>query len=197
MVVLGLPPAGAAPVPLGLQQGDVILTSPITPSMVDGVIFSAQQLVYPLDDAAWTHAAIYVGNGMVVDAQPVHNVAVRTFQNLIAGCHFRVLRLQGIGPQMQWDVCHAALGLQGKYGYLAAITDGLIQNAPLPSHWKQLVATVASSARGRDHFYCSQLVNEAYVAAAQVSVVSGRSYVPLPAAFSASGLFADMQVRWI
>lgn len=195
MVVLGPPSVQQGPVPAGLQAGDVVLMSPVQPTVAQNTIYSAQYLTYPDYDAAFTHVAVYVGNDTVIDSTPAHNIADRAFPVAAANSYTRALRLKGIGPATQHDFCSEAYLLRGQYNYVGAIADALIRNAPLPAHWKKMLADLAAaSADGT--YYCSQYVNEVYVRAINISVVDRRTFVPLPAAFSESRLFEDVAIHW-
>lgn len=196
MHVLGPSGLGQGPSPSGLERGDIILTAPVTPVALDGLIYAAQHLAYPDYDAAFTHAALYLGNDTIIDSMPGQPIAAKPITAAIDGCVFRALRLKGIGPAKQWDVCNAALALTGHYGYVRAAADWLVQNALLPGHWKQMLAKLVAAFGSAGYYYCSQYVNEAYNRGIQVTVVGGRSFVPLPSAFSASQLFEDVDIRW-
>ena len=194
MTVLAPASIGQGPIPHGIEAGDVILTAPQQPDALDGLIFAAQQFAFPVADAAFTHAAVYVANGTIADSMPGRLITSRPFADLTRNSFFRVLRLKGIGPAAQWDVSNAAINLQGGYSFVQAAADALVQVSPLPSHWKQMLAELFKLRN--DYYYCSQYVNEVYLAGIQVTVVDRRSFVPLPAAFSVSPLFEDVQVHW-
>lgn len=199
MTVLSPAAAGSGPVPHGLQLADLILVAPVNPQPLDGLIVSGQSLIYPSDDAAFVHVGIYDGNGGIFDATPAHDVAHRPFHDFSAGCYLRALRVRGIGPGVQWDVCAAAQRLTGRYNYVGAVADTLIAAMPwLQAHWKQALG-LASSAHfnSKQLRYCGQFVNEALIQGAMgLSVMDAKSFVPLPAAFSASPLFDEVLIHW-
>jgi hypothetical protein len=183
-------------IPKGLELGDVILVSPVQPKKTDGLIFTAQRLAFPEYDAAFVHAAIYIGGDHVVDAIPGADVGIRSLDTITIGNNIRALRLIGIGPAKQWDIADAAQDLSGKYNYVKAAADAIIQASPLPAHWKSMLADIGKTPDGADYYYCSHAVAEVYAKVLQVPVLDRKSFVPLPAAFSASPHFADAILTW-
>lgn len=200
MHVLGPAPHGKGPIPTGLLEGDIILMAPVAPTRAQNVIFSAQQLAFPLEDSAFTHVGIYVGviqgQPTVVDATPSHQIQARPFDQAVAGCYFRALRYTSIGAAKRWDICYEAAQLIGRYNFVAAIADGFIQGLPFPLHWKQALAKLTHPNGRIDTLYCGQLVDVVYGAAIGVSVIDQRTVVPLPAAFSASPRFQGVPLHW-
>lgn len=191
-------------VPSGLQIGDIIMYCPAQPNAKQILIQSAQREAFAEEHAWFTHIALYVGDGNVVDSISVTGISMRPLWTLTEDGYVRIRRVKGIRPNQQRAVSVAAQQTRSKYAKIAALAEGMrMMGIPIPERWERLlgISTYQKGKEGNgvsEHIlYCGQLVDIVYLKVLNLSVVDGDVIAPVPAAFSANNaLFEDVVAHW-
>lgn len=186
-------------VPPGLEIGDIVLYSPVRPSAKQILIQSAQGRCFGEEHARYTHVALYVGDGDVVDSIS-EGIGVRPLSTLTSDGRVRVRRLKGIQPHQQRAICVEAKAMSGKYAKVTALADGLrMLGVTVPPSWAQLLSDSTYPGRTSNEtelghvLYCGQLVDLIYLKVRNATIVSDDVFAPVPAGFSADDrLFDDV-----
>lgn len=139
----------------------------------------------------WTHAAIYVGDGMVIDATPRQPIMRRSVWAYCQDRPIAVRRLragpQVTGAQVQ-SIATAAEGfLQLPYSMWRVVID------KLKPRWFSSQTQRGSGQR----LYCSTLVARAVVEATEIDLASEAAHRPLyPAVLWSHPLLDPVHVEW-
>jgi hypothetical protein len=111
--------------------GDVLLYAPDSYAFRQRLISTGQRFHFPSEHACWTHCALYVGGGYVVDSVGASGVDKRSIETLTQDGHIRVRRLKSIRGVDQQDLANAANGWIGAgYATFKAILAGLTPYFP-------------------------------------------------------------------
>lgn len=178
---------------LNAQPGDLILYCPDTPNLKQRLILAGQRLAFTREHACFTHIALVVDEGRIIDSVSNGGVAERDLSTLSKDGWLRVRRPKDITPAQREAVCRLARNTADEkrpYNGLRALVDGLrldVNRKP----WKTMLA----NPNLEDAFYCGELVDAIYLAERGDTVVDGAK-APLPAAFSASELFEDVKAEY-
>lgn len=179
-----------------LMAGDVVLFSGA--GFVPWAIRSAQ-LVAQFDPshAVWTHAALYVGKGTLVEAVPVHGVRVAPLVEATFGRTLLVRRRRKtadgaseLSMEQRYTVVIDALA-QIKRGYSLGLVPALAWNAlrqtlgrPVPGHVAGVVI-------------CSNIISRAYMTALQLALSAATTDVTWPADLSFCEELDDIPIGWV
>jgi hypothetical protein len=191
-----LPPAvrafGFIPTFEYLRPGDVLLVSAIKPPLISRAIVKIQTRA-GFDDAhaQWHHAAVYVGNHMVCEAQ-LWGVKTSSIFKYAAGKHkLRFRRPSGLD---ELSSCKLALSasLKLKYGY----------------NWRSIFALLTQANTGWTHgsnkprplgyraTICSQLYADAYGVVTETTLDSRAESGVAPAHLSINRTLHDIPMKW-
>lgn len=190
---------GRIAAPSGLQKGDVLLFTPELPNGAQNTIVVAQEMVSSRVHASFTHVGLYMGNGDVYDATPWGGVALRHFNEVMPKPGWvRARRMMGITPLQQDAVCQQATQLHGNYALLQAFVDTVLLAATTryASAVQLLTKQTPTPFHPKRAFYCSSLVQEAYVQGINVSLIAAGSPAALPCTLSAANGFAEVQIHF-
>jgi hypothetical protein len=183
-----------------LAPGDLVLTSELEPDKISSLIVGVQkQGGYHHDDARWTHAAMYVGDGTsVVEAtfdsvREGGDVRLTNLDEYCKGQHMlRFRRSRYIhDTQLGWKVCVRAFSrLKRPYSFAAAARlwfDVVIRGGGFFDDKERPVSKAV---------ICSTLYADSYNEATRrlLGEVSG---VCVPAWLSCSDEFEDVQPEWL
>jgi hypothetical protein len=183
-----------------LRAGDLMLSCPIAPDKVSRMISAVQTAGgYSNDDARWTHAAMYVGDGASVieatfDTILDGSVRLTSLDDYSQGFHIIRFRRPKyvLDERHGWRVCVRALARLGaSYDFLDALR-----------MWYQVRIrrkTLAATMRLQDcptATVCSTLYADAYNEATgrRLGEIYGSC---VPAWLSLSDQFEDVQTSWI
>lgn len=175
-----------------LLSGDIILFCDTENSKSSNAINSAQKTIagYSKTDSKWTHAAIYMDNGKLIEAVPRKGVTIADIHDSIPGCLLRVRRNPHLEELQRLRIVIAAMSQLGKpYGMQYAIS--MLGKFATPSTW-------SLGRQGVHSNICSNLCNRAYIEGAQIFPASTENLdqVP-PALLSATNSLKDVRVRWL
>lgn len=182
---------GKIPDPAQLSPGDLILFEKLKPTLFGRWIAKAQLAGGGASgDARWTHAAIYVGEGNVVEAN-LTGVEFGPMWKYLGDYRLRVRRIPALGDADKLRFCIQAMSsLRMRYSLWRAVVAGW---TALFGFWNQ--SAVLSNSRG---VVCSKLFSDTYTIVLRRIVVDGPlPAVTTPAHLSATTLLDDVAVRWL
>lgn len=159
------------------------------PSLVSKLIIKAQESSFALEHARWHHAAVYVGDGFLCEANIFSGVQYRPIHDYVGKHCIRVRRDPTLAPGEGFKLAVRALThLRETYGVLTALGLGL---KALRGFWRP--TTLALDSQG---VICSRLYALAYMAATGriISDTDGRPI--LPADLSLTDNLLDVTVCW-
>jgi len=184
-----------------LKPGDLLLTRDLKPEWTGRVIVSVQELGgYASQDARWSHAAMYLGDGA--------HVVEATFDSIVEGGNVRVTSLDEYAkgeaalrfrrPKHlesdieRWKLCvNAMMQLKKPYNFATAVQMWLRVAVRGGGFFDQDQDRGASEA-----VICSTLYADAYNKATRRSL-GETSGACVPAWLSASDQFDDVTVGWL
>lgn len=182
---------GFVPDIAALIPGDLLLVASVHPTNLSQRICAAQaQGGIAAVDAAWSHAAVYIGDAVVVDAQPWWGVRVNSLYDLVPARKILVRRDPTLTATEGFRVAIRALTRLGR--------DYSIWQAPrlfvraLAGFWRP-----NTSVRVNRALVCSTLYSDAYVEVTQRLVYPGRISEVWPGHLSATQRLTDVPVSWI
>jgi hypothetical protein len=184
-----------------LSPGDLLLSRDLVPDKISSLITGVQRDGgYHVDDAKWTHAAMYVGDGA--------SVVEATFDSLLGGGNVRLTSLDDYCQGLQslrfrrskyisddregWRVCVRAMSRLGKpYDFMEAVLMWFNVIFRGQGFFSSEMRRPTSAA-----VICSMLYADSYNEATRRSLgeVSG---VCVPAWLSTSDEFNDVQAEWL
>lgn len=171
--------------------GDLLLfRKSENPSRVSKLIVKAQESSFDLEHARWHHAAVYVGDGFLCEANIFPGVQYRPIHDYVGKHCIRVRRdptlAQGEGFKL---AIRSLTRLRETYGILTAFGLGL---KALRGFWHP--TTLALDSQG---VICSRLYELAYMAATGriISDTGGRPIIP--ADLSLTDNLKDVSVYWL
>jgi hypothetical protein len=142
------------------------------------------------DDAKWHHAAVYIGEFQICEAQVSGGVRRTYLYDYVRTHELRVRRDLALTDAEQWKVVVSVLSkLQSSYGSMAALrlwwqsTHGFWH--PVQSY---------GDARA---IICSQLYADAHALVTGRLLMQGRIGLPTPADLSLTSVLTDVQVDWV
>ena len=180
------------PSPQDIEEGDLILFHALNPWWGSKQIIRAQKMYFAPEDAMWHHAAVYIGNLEVCEAQVgigVQKVSLASYlsNNARQGHLLRVRRSpRHIGSERK-VIAEKALSKLGKrYDTSTALLQGL-------GMWTG--TRIGARARNiRKAGTCALLYSYAYFRAFHSEVTDEKFIVP--AALSSTDQLVDVAVRW-
>lgn len=205
----------------GWLPGDVILVCETDPSVFAEMIRIAQssgyETRYGLAHGRWQHAAIYLGNYLVCEADiKTLRVRVRPLYPYVGRYLIRVRRATGLDDAQRQDIVDyvlAATGLRYNWQAMAAMSVSTTKKVVMTAiqdewaKWRrkvgELLDTMNVRERGfgeaefQDAYFCSELFAHAYYFATQnwpTEEPEGTEIVP--ATLSASTKLKDIDIAW-
>ncbi|MCH7693776.1 MAG: hypothetical protein IID50_10070 [Proteobacteria bacterium] len=160
------------------------------PSLVSKLIIKAQESSFDFEHARWHHAAVYVGDGFLCEANIFPGVQYRPIHDYVGKHCIRVRRDFALAEGEGFKLAIRSLTrLRETYGVLTALGLGL---KALRGFW--LPTTLALDSQG---VICSRLYDIAYMAATgrTISYTGGRPIIP--ADLSLTGNLEDVPVYWL
>lgn len=174
------------------QYGDVVLYAPKDPDLYDMAIMEFQGKSLDPHHASWTHVGIYVGDGEVCESVPDAGVGSRSLAEWFEDGEVRVRRLRGVSAAGQVRIMKDALTwCRVPYSFSKAALAASFNQLP---DWMR--EKLKERELGDDAMYCAELVERAYVSAVDVSVRTDELPLVVPASYSMSPFFEEVDVGW-
>lgn len=187
--VLTWPTTAAIPNFSDWQAGDLVIVksdgSPMA-QVIEGVQGSLRSSSAPVGDPAWTHVALYVDQGLLIESAPKHGIRYCPVHEYARDRELRVRRLlRGSTPATPAEgaslVREASRYFEQGYSYWGIVRHLFMQMA-LPN---------------ADEFFCSSYVAVVYTNALKVVLEHQVWHRPLlPATLVNHSAFADLDVEW-
>jgi len=170
------------------EPGDLLLFSPKAPSMASRYILQDQQEYFGEPDARWTHAAVYIFDGMIIEATPRNGTALAFLHRYLPTHDILVRRHMTITPvQLTHIVFHAFKRIQAGYP-LIPLAFYLIRG------WTYTIRPFDP----KNYNICSELFHKACMAATRMALqgcpVDG---LTKPAHLSATPSLSDVDIHWM
>ena len=151
-----------------LQPGDIINMTPHKPegakkSLPAAVFDKAFTALSETAQGSYTHTAIYVGGGKIVESRVKEGVTLKSLDSMLKDKSFVIMRPKGVSKQDRMRAAVFAKAQVGKeYDSTALAVAGAGQ--VLPKSVAQLSGHLADDAlrKGRDKWQCSELIGAAY-----------------------------------
>lgn len=174
------------------KPGDLLLVSSIVPDLAAKQIIEAQvRGGFIPDDARWQHAAVYLGDGYVIEAT-LHGVQYVPIFPYLGNHRLRLRRPLGLSDEDRWRIAiQAAVRANERYGVRSIFRLYLQSFRGL---WRTKVSALKAQSRS---IICSQLYSDSY------STITGRlltrtiAVTITPAALSQSDAFEDVPLFWM
>ena len=177
-----------------LRPGDVLLVSDTREPFISRQITAVQRKA-GFDDwhSQWHHAAVYVGNNLICEAQRKGVQAVPIFRYLTGKHRLRVRRDPNIDELVGYKLALAA-ALKLKYRYSLASVVQLYFQA---KSWGWNGSSGAPRVVSDRATICSQLFADAYGVATEKTLDIKASPAVSPAHLSTNKTLADVHINWL
>jgi hypothetical protein len=178
------------------KAGDLILSRSVSPGFVDNRIASSQGTAgFASEHARWTHAAVYLYEDFIVEADPWRGVHSRSFYLDVPSNIFRVRRRPDLTDEQRYQIALCALRMLGfRYDFGRALSLGLraLKVLLLRTPWYRYRET------RRATFICSTVFFDAHTEITR-HLFAGCpvSDVVMPAHLSATPDLEDIFVPWL
>jgi len=176
-----------------LLPGDLLLFHHTRPPFVSRSIIKAQlNGGHHADDAKWHHAAVYIGNLMICEAQISGGVQLAFLYEKYIGKHeIRIRRDQNLNSAQRYDiVINALFRLRTRYSF-RSIARLLIGSQR--GFWRHPFQSFGDA----QSTICSQLYADAYALTTNHLIVQKGIGLSTPADLSLTPQLSDIQVNWL
>lgn len=174
-----------------LSLGDVIIVNEIGFKLSTSLFIKlANFLKNGYRDRGWTHSALYIGDGNIIEAFPT-GIVVRSFKDAyLQGTHnFLILRHKNCSREKLEQVVKYCLSEKGKKYDTRGIIYFLVLNLiPRQLHFILKINSWAEKFNEKDKFFCSELVSKGYQEGG-LYCFEEESYKIMPADFNNRLLF--------
>lgn len=180
------------------QPADVLLFGAANGGWVSRQIALAQEQVFASDAAAWSHAALHVGDGLLVEAvarDPGTVVASSIVDH--PGAERAVVRLYcaELNDEDRGRIVEEAYGLVGvPYGRRTAVELGLRLWFDIPEVMRAAAASPGQEEAVRSALVCSEVILRAYIGGAGITPAPHTLHPRVPAALASSPRFTHRPV---
>jgi hypothetical protein len=170
---------------------DLLLVSSLTPDATTRQIINAQERGgYGSEDARWQHAAVYIGEGYVVEAT-LHGVRYAPIYAYLGSHRLRVRRSSGISNDDRWRIAiQASVRSNERYAFQSIL--GLFALS-FVGFWKPRRGFQIAEAKS---VICSQLYADSYSRVTGKLVTQPLAGKITPAALSSSAALDDVDLAW-
>ena len=174
------------------KPADLLLVSSVVPDAVTKQIISTQgRSGFSSDDARWQHAAVYLGDGYVMEAT-THGVQYSPIYAYLGKHRLRLRRPVGLtNEEARWRIAlQAAVRANEKYHFATILR---IYYRSFRGRWGSPITSFRAQSRA---LICSQLYSDSYSAVTGLLLTQTVADVITPAALSASDKFEDVPLYW-
>lgn len=173
------------------RPADLLLVASLTPDAAVRQIVSAQARGgYAPEDARWQHAAVYIGEGYVVEAT-LHGVHYAPIYPYLGGHCLRLRRPLDLSDDDRWRIAiQASVRSNERYAMQSILR---LFRLSFGGYWRRQRGFAVAHAKS---VICSQLYADAYSRVTGRLVTPPVAGIPTPAALSASTAFEDVDLTW-
>ncbi len=173
------------------RPADLLLVASINLDSTARQIVSAQKRGgYAAEDSQWHHAAVYIGEGYVMEAT-LHGVRYAPIYPYLGGHGLRLRRPIDLSDDDRWRIAiQACVRSNERYAVPAILR---LFRLSFGGYWKRHRGFPLAHAKS---VICSQLYADAYSRVTGRLVTPPLAGIPTPAALSASAAFKDVDLTW-
>jgi len=173
------------------RPADLLLVASIAPDTSVRQIVSAQARGgYAPEDARWQHAAVYIGEGYVVEAT-LGGVRYAPIYPYLGGYCLRLRRPLHLSEEERWRIAiQASVRCNERYALQSILRLFRLSFGGYWTRQREFAIAYAKSV------ICSQLYADAYSRVTGRLVTPPVAGIPTPAALSASTAFEDVDLSW-
>ena len=173
------------------RPADLLLVASITPDAAVQQIVSAQARGgYAPEDARWQHAAVYIGEGYVMEAT-LRRVRYAPIYPYLGGHSLRLRRPLDLSDDDRWKIAiQASVRSNERYAWQSIVR---LLRLSFDGYWTRQRGFPIGHAKS---VICSQLYADAYSRVTGRLVTRPVAGIPTPAALSASAAFEDVDLAW-
>ena len=174
------------------EPGDLILSCSVVPGFIERRIVRAQiNAGFGADDSRWTHAAVYLYEDFIAEADPWQGVRSRSLYSDVPGSFFMVRRRPGLTNAERYKIALCAQRMLGmRYDLGAALSLGL--QARLSAMWNRYWVQ-----RMKRVTICSQVFYDAHAEITRHFLDGCSTDVVMPGHLSATTDLDDILVPWL
>jgi hypothetical protein len=183
---------GFLPHEADMRAGDLVLVAPRRPAWHQKRIVEVQAGSYDVASAAYTHAAVYLGDFQICEAV-LNGVRVHSILDYLVEYRLLVRRLATVDDHTGYRIAIRAIQRLRRRYSLALIVQ-IAWQAFRGLHRGRLPGLMDRFAAGVPTI-CSALCVESIAEATQL-IVKIQNGVPLPADLAATSKMVDVNVRW-
>jgi hypothetical protein len=173
------------------RPADLLLVASIAPDAAVRQIVSAQARGgYAPEDARWQHAAVYIGEGYVVEAT-LHGVRYAPIYPYLGAHCLRLRRPLNLSDDDRWKIAiQASVRSNERYAMQSILR---LLRLSFEGYWTRQRGFPITHAKS---VICSQLYTDAYSRVTGRLVTPPVAGIPTPAALSSSNAFEDVDLTW-
>lgn len=184
-----------------MQEGDILLTSTRFRGVKD-LSSAAIRLVnfmrYGFNRRDWTHVAVYIGDGKIVEAMPGEMIKPKSLEQTYLtreDCTIKLVRRLEVSAEKRKKIADACKSLGNEKSYdFTALLYFLIANI-LPKDHKLLEAeNLGNAFNAEDKYFCSELVAEG-LRQAEIYCFEKEPHQIMPAQFDDPESFVTIGVQ--
>jgi hypothetical protein len=166
--------------------------SSLEPDAISEQIIQAQMRGgFSAEDARWQHAAVYLGEGYVIEAT-LYGVRYAPIYPYLGKHRLRVRRPRGLKSDQHWRIAiQAAVQANQKYAIQSILS---LYARSFKGLWTRQGSGVIRAQR--TSVICSQLYSDSYSSVTGQLLTRTVADTITPAALSASSAFADVDIAW-
>lgn len=176
-----------------IKVGDLILVSPRNPDVVQRMIQKNQGDSYSVEDAIWTHAAVYIGNGSLCEAT-ISGVKEADIYKYLEKYLVKIRRSPIEDQDLQVQIAIGMLRRLGQRYSISTIIGFILDKAR--GSWIQKNA-YPSAMLEKKSCTCSRAYYDAYFEATGHSPLNSDRNRVSPADLSNSNRLTDVSVGWV
>jgi hypothetical protein len=178
------------------EPGDLVLSCSIKPDWIEKQIISTQlNAGFGEDDSRWTHAAVFLYEDFIVEADPKRGVRTRSLYSDIPDSLLRVRRRLGLLPAERYKIALCAQRMLGmRYGFRAALSLG----------WQVRISEMWDRCWNRrkkiweeEAAICSQVFHDAHAEITRNRLANCPLAYVMPAHLSATSDLDDIGIPWL
>ena len=174
------------------KPADLLLVSSVEPDVVTKQIVQAQKRGgFSEADARWQHAAVYLGDGYIMEAT-THGVRYVPIYPYLGRYRLRLRRpIRLENEEQRWRIAiQAAVKANQRYRYAAIVR---LYLRSFGGFWRRPLTGFQAQSRS---VICSQLYSDSYSTVTGLLLTATASEIATPASLSANEHFQDVDLHW-
>lgn len=178
------------------EPGDLVLSCSTRPDWIERQIISTQlNAGFGEDDSGWTHAAVFLYEDFIVEADPKGGVRTRSLYSDIPGSLLRVRRRPGLSSAERYKIALCAqrmLGMRYDFGTALSLSWLARMSKMWDRAWNRRQKVWEEEAA-----ICSQVFHDAHAEITRNRLANCPLAYVMPAHLSASTDLDDVGIPWL